>query len=148
MNPKRSLPGQNGAVKREKVTIDLGGIVIRVDEKTGQITNPKTVAIQFNRAAAGLINKSNQLPADHVSENLDLTASAKHNTKKPLNFEQVENLDLEWIEFWIIIEALERTLFVQADAAVLLGTTARALNYKIRKHGIKNSKWTKNKLIT
>ena len=148
MNPKRSLPGQNGAVKREKVTIDLGGIVIRVDEKTGQITNPKTVAIQFNRAAAGLINKSSQLPPDHVSESLDLTASAKHNTKKPLNFEQVENLDLEWIEFWVIIEALERTLFVQADAAVLLGTTARALNYKIRKHGIRHSKWTKNKLIT
>ncbi len=139
MNPKRSLPGQNGTVKREKATINLDGIVIRIDTKTGEITNPKTVEIQFNRAAAGLIN---------VSENLDLTASAKHNTKKPLNFEQVENLDLEWIEFWVIIEALERTLFVQADAAVLLGITPRTMNYKIREHGIKHPNWTKNKLIT
>ena len=97
---------------------------------------------------AGLINRSNQLLPENVSENTRITGSAKDRTKKPLNFEQVENLDLERIEFWVIMEALERTMFVQADAAVLLGMSPRSLNYKIHKvHGIHHHSWKKNKSL-
>lgn len=127
MNHRLGYSGQNGTVKRNQATINLGGIMIGVDTKTGRITNPKTVEIQFNRAAAGLLNK------DRI---------------KPLNVERVENLDLEWIEFWVIMEALERSLFVQSKAAVLLGISSRVMNYKIEKHGIRHQSWRKNKTIT
>jgi len=149
MNGKNGVgfQGYDSAVKiRDKVSINLDGIVIRFDKKTGRITNPKTVGIQFNRAAAGLINdKSNRLIPEHVSENTNLTTAFKDRAKKPLNFEQVENLDLERIEFWVIMEALERTRFVQAHAAGLLGMTPRGLNYKIKTYGIQHPSWKKNK---
>ena len=45
----------------------------------------------------------------------------------------------------IIIKALEESLWVQKEAAELLGTTPRALNYKIKKFGISHPRWRKNK---
>jgi DNA-binding NtrC family response regulator len=46
----------------------------------------------------------------------------------------------------LIIEILDKCLWVQKDAAVLLGLTPRALHYKITKYGIKHHRWYKNKL--
>jgi transcriptional regulator with GAF, ATPase, and Fis domain len=44
-----------------------------------------------------------------------------------------------------ILSALERSLWIQKDAAKLLGITPRALNYKIRKHAITHRSWLKNR---
>jgi DNA-binding NtrC family response regulator len=44
-----------------------------------------------------------------------------------------------------ILEALEDSLWIQKDAALRLGISPRALNYKIRKHGITHTRWRKNK---
>jgi DNA-binding NtrC family response regulator len=44
----------------------------------------------------------------------------------------------------LILEALKKSLWIQKDAAALLGVTPRALHYKIRKHGITHPRWYKN----
>ncbi|MFX1555370.1 MAG: helix-turn-helix domain-containing protein [Promethearchaeota archaeon] len=41
----------------------------------------------------------------------------------------------------LILNALEKTNWVQKDAAVLLGISKRVMNYKIKKHGIRNQRW-------
>jgi DNA-binding NtrC family response regulator len=45
----------------------------------------------------------------------------------------------------VILEALEESLWIQKDAAELLGISPRALNYKIRKLGLTHPRWRKNK---
>ncbi|MDD2388209.1 MAG: sigma-54 dependent transcriptional regulator [Desulfobacterales bacterium] len=45
----------------------------------------------------------------------------------------------------MILNALEDSLWVQAEAAKKLGITPRALNYRIRQYGITHTKWRKNK---
>jgi DNA-binding NtrC family response regulator len=44
----------------------------------------------------------------------------------------------------LILEALKKSLWIQKDAAGLLGVTPRALHYKIKKHGITHPRWYKN----
>ncbi len=48
----------------------------------------------------------------------------------------------------MILKALENSLWIQKDAAGLLGISPRALNYKIKKFGITHSRWRKNKTST
>ncbi|CAN2039268.1 Sigma-54-dependent Fis family transcriptional regulator [Candidatus Magnetomoraceae bacterium gMMP-15] len=45
----------------------------------------------------------------------------------------------------MILKALENSLWVQKDAAKLLGISSRTLNYKIKKFGITHRRWRKNK---
>ena len=45
----------------------------------------------------------------------------------------------------IIFRALEKNLWIQKGAAKELGLTPRALNYRIKKHGITHNRWRKNK---
>ena len=45
----------------------------------------------------------------------------------------------------LICRALEKHLWIQKDAARELGLTPRALNYRIKKHGITHQRWRKNK---
>ncbi len=44
-----------------------------------------------------------------------------------------------------IIQALEESLWIQKDAAHLLGISPRVLNHKIKKSGITHSRWRKNR---
>ncbi len=43
-----------------------------------------------------------------------------------------------------ILKALDRSLWIQKDAAALLGVTPRTLNYKIKKYGITHPRWRKH----
>ncbi len=43
-----------------------------------------------------------------------------------------------------ILEALEESLWIQKDAAKLLGISPRKLNYQIKKFGIRHRRWRKN----
>jgi len=45
----------------------------------------------------------------------------------------------------LIFRALQKSLWIQKDAAAQLGLTPRALNYRIKKLGITHSRWRKNK---
>ena len=45
----------------------------------------------------------------------------------------------------LICRTLEKNLWIQKDAARDLGLTPRALNYRIKKHGITHQRWRKNK---
>ena len=45
----------------------------------------------------------------------------------------------------LIYRALKKHLWIQKDAARELGLTPRALNYRIKKHGITHQRWRKNK---
>jgi DNA-binding NtrC family response regulator len=49
------------------------------------------------------------------------------------------------IERESIIDALDKCLWIQKDAAEKLGISKRALNYKIKRLGIKHVRWRKNK---
>jgi transcriptional regulator with GAF, ATPase, and Fis domain len=44
-----------------------------------------------------------------------------------------------------IIEALEKTHWIQQDAAKLLGVSKRVIHYKIKKYGITHPRWIKNR---
>jgi len=44
-----------------------------------------------------------------------------------------------------LLEALEKTHWIQRDAADLLGVSKRVMHYKIKKHGITHPRWIKNR---
>jgi DNA-binding NtrC family response regulator len=44
-----------------------------------------------------------------------------------------------------ILEALEKTHWIQKDAAKLLGVSKRVIHYKIQKYGIKHPRWIRNR---
>ncbi len=54
-------------------------------------------------------------------------------------------VSLKTAERELILAALERTHWIQKDAAQLLGITKRAIHYKIEQHGITHPTWTKNR---
>jgi len=54
---------------------------------------------------------------------------------------------LDELERQAILEALRISNWVQKDAAKFLGISSRVMNYKVAKHEIKNTRWSKNKLV-
>ena len=64
---------------------------------------------------------------------------AKHNSARVHPEHSIKEQEKE-----IIIKALEESLWVQKAAAKLLGASPRALNYKIKKFGIRHPRWRKN----
>jgi DNA-binding NtrC family response regulator len=55
-----------------------------------------------------------------------------------------KGISLDEVERQVILQALERSDWVQKDAADLLKITGRVLNYKISKHKISHPSWKKN----
>ncbi len=56
----------------------------------------------------------------------------------------LHTLNLEELERTAITIALQRSKWVQKEAAILLGISPRALNYKIAQHKISHASWRKN----
>jgi DNA-binding NtrC family response regulator len=56
-----------------------------------------------------------------------------------------KGIRLEEAERQLIMQALERTRWIQKDAARLLGVSSRALNYKIKSFGITHPSWKQNR---
>jgi DNA-binding NtrC family response regulator len=54
-------------------------------------------------------------------------------------------VDLEEVERSFVQQALERTRWVQKDAAKLLGVSSRVLNYKIKRFGMTHPSWKLNR---
>ena len=55
-----------------------------------------------------------------------------------------QGIKLEDAERSLIEQALERSNWVQKDAALLLGVSSRALNYKIKTYGLTHPRWRQN----
>jgi len=55
-----------------------------------------------------------------------------------------EGVDLDELEKSFVVQALERTEYVQKEAAKLLNVSSRVLNYKIKQFGITHPKWSQN----
>ncbi len=53
--------------------------------------------------------------------------------------------NLKDLEKKTILDALEKSDWIQQDAARLLGVSKRVIHYKIRKYGIKHPRWIKNR---
>jgi DNA-binding NtrC family response regulator len=75
-------------------------------------------------------------------ENISLPESVPVRMKTP---EAETSQSLSDQELNLILEALEKSLWIQKDAARLLGVTPRVLHYKIKKYGITHPRWYKNK---
>lgn len=52
---------------------------------------------------------------------------------------------LKELEKEAVLEALEKTNYIQKDAAKLLGISKRVIHYKIQQFGIKHPRWIKNR---
>jgi transcriptional regulator of acetoin/glycerol metabolism len=54
-------------------------------------------------------------------------------------------IPLEEAERQLIVQALERSGWVQKEAARMLGLSSRALNYRVQRLGITHAGWRKNR---
>jgi DNA-binding NtrC family response regulator len=87
---------------------------------------------------AVLLEESSVIQKDSVSFPETVGTTTKEGSKldlQPLSVQEKES----------ILSALERSLWIQKDAAKLLGVTPRALNYKIKKLSITHPSWLKNR---
>jgi DNA-binding NtrC family response regulator len=66
-------------------------------------------------------------------------------SKTPPAAQQNNVTKLKDLEKNTILEALEKTHWIQQDAARLLGVSKRVIHYKIKKYGIKHPRWIKNR---
>jgi DNA-binding NtrC family response regulator len=56
-----------------------------------------------------------------------------------------EGVDLDELEKNFVVQALERSDYVQKEAAKLLNVSSRVLNYKIKQFGITHHRWSQNR---
>lgn len=96
------------------------------------------------RQLANTIERAVILAEDSMIQNENISML------EPLEPEQIQKAvhppePLELREKELILEALQKSLWIQKDAANLLGISPRALNYKINKFGITHPRWRKNK---
>ncbi len=85
-------------------------------------------------------------PNDLSLSGRDYFAAGGQNRRRQENGSDkgLATLNLAELERTAIIQALERTGWVQKDAAKLLGISPRALNYKISQHNITHHSWKKH----
>jgi DNA-binding NtrC family response regulator len=100
--------------------------------------NIRQLANAIERAV--ILEESPFIQIENATLQAPLHTKAKHKSA-PLHFDH----SIKEQEKKIIIKALEESLWVQKAAAELLGTSPRALNYKIKKFGISHPRWRKNK---
>ena len=100
--------------------------------------NIRQLANAIERAV--ILEESPFIQIENIALQAPLQTKAKH---KPVPIHS--ELSIKGQEKEIIIKALEESLWVQKAAAELLGTSPRALNYKIKKFGISHPHWRKNK---
>jgi DNA-binding NtrC family response regulator len=96
------------------------------------------------RQLANTIERAVILEEGHIikEENVSLP--------KPVGLSKIESKPsttqpLQAHEKEAVLNALQESLWIQKDAAALLGISPRALNYKIRRLGITHPRWRKNK---
>ena len=98
------------------------------------------------RELSNVIERAVLLSEDTIIKKDIIVLGRNNSLFEHTNFNKDEHpvQSLSEIERKIIIDALEQCLWVQKDAAEKLGISRRALNYKIKKLGIKHPRWRKN----
>lgn len=100
--------------------------------------NIRQLANAIERAV--ILEESPFIQIENTTLQKPLHTKAKHKSPPAHPVHSIKEQEKE-----IIIKALEESLWVQKEAAKLLGTTPRALNYKIKMFGISHPRWRKNK---
>lgn len=75
----------------------------------------------------------------------DLDLSFQRREEASTNLIPPTGFNLEQVEKTYILQALRLSEWSQKNAAALLNLSPRALNYKIRKHGISHPGWSRNR---
>ena len=95
---------------------------------------------------AVLMAESRFLQEDDL--NLASSGNSSADTVASLNLRlPPTGIPLDELERQAILEALRISNWVQKDAAKFLGISSRVMNYKVAKYEIKNTRWSKNKLV-
>ena len=86
---------------------------------------------------------------DQEDLHLGSGSSAAQDDAQSINLKLPPNgIELDELERLAILEALRINNWVQKDAAEFLSISSRVMNYKVAKYEIKNSRWSKNKLVS
>jgi transcriptional regulator with GAF, ATPase, and Fis domain len=100
------------------------------------------------RELRNVIERAVLMGQDEFLEEEDLVLEgrlAQISSAPKLNTGEGHATTLKDLERDTLLEALERTHWVQRDAADLLGVSKRVMHYKIKKHGITHPRWIKNR---
>jgi DNA-binding NtrC family response regulator len=101
--------------------------------------NIRQLANTIERAA--ILEDSSVIELQHIIlPDLKIIQPVSGETQIPKPAESLAEREKE-----TILSVLEDCLWIQKDAALKLGITPRALNYKIKKFGITHPRWRKNK---
>ena len=91
---------------------------------------------------AVLMAEGPRIDAEDLSILVGRSAGGNRSWRREL---PAEGISLRDVERELVIEALERTGYVQKDAAKLIGVSRRKLNYMIQRMGITHPAWRRNR---
>jgi len=92
---------------------------------------------------AVLLNEGDRIPREDLFPNWSETQAVAMDTAALPMPDSVQRLvDMEKR---LILDALDKSNWVQKEAALYLGISRRVMHYKIQKYGIRNPNWVKNK---
>jgi DNA-binding NtrC family response regulator len=91
---------------------------------------------------AVLMAEGTRIDAEDLSILSGRSAEDRRNWRRDM---PAEGISLRTVERELVIEALERTGYVQKDAARLIGVSRRKLNYMIQRMGITHPSWRRNR---
>lgn len=98
-----------------------------------------------NKIVIGALRaEGKQITADDIFKGCTYAVYLNKENAMEVLLESFEDLNLEKLERSALMAALRKKSFVQKDAAMILGISARALNYKIAFHEIKHDSWKAN----
>lgn len=100
----------------------------------GNVRELRNVIIQANHFCKGEKITVNDIKFDYEKDEDKLYSDAT-----------IPTFNLHDLERYVILKALDKTSYVQKDAAFLLGLSPRVLFYKIVQHGITHKSWRVNR---
>ena len=89
---------------------------------------------------ASILEESNLIQVDSIMLPESIKAAPKEEFTSHRTMDSIKDKEKE-----MVVRALEECLWVQKEAASLLGISPRVLNYKIKSLGITHGRWRKNK---
>jgi two-component system, NtrC family, response regulator AtoC len=98
----------------------------------------------IERAVLVTNNEQDITPKDLALSGKDYFAAGGRDRRRDERRASLPTLKLEELERTAVTIALERSKWIQKDAAELLGISPRALNYKVSQLGISYAGWRKN----
>ena len=124
-----------------KMNKKIHKIHIRAEEKLLSYNWPGNIRELENIVERAIIMADEEIESEHIY----LPSDRQKESIRQGDFAiPEEGVSLEDIEKQVILQALNRSNWIQKNAACLLKLSPRSLNYKISKHDISHSGWKKN----